>query len=249
VLQKGAHSGVAGGIVPSSFRIARQLLARLEDQFTGQIIDELQVKIPEDKMEQASFAAQLVGKGEFEFIGDAQPVSEDPFELYLNNIWRPQLEVIGQEGIPSLSSSGNVLRHQTVLRLSLRLPPGAHWEESFAIVKGKLESSPPYQAEVRVELVTGADGWSSNEVPPKVMKILDSHNEEIFGSKTLMYGTGGSIPFVNMIQDRLPQALVLITGCDLPSSNIHAPDENIDPRFLGRFAQSLACFLADYTTL
>src|SRR6266567_2153944 len=38
VLTEGVHSGAASGIVPSSFRIARQLLSRLEDERTGEIV-------------------------------------------------------------------------------------------------------------------------------------------------------------------------------------------------------------------
>ena len=37
VLSEGVHSGDASGIVPSSFRILRQLLSRLEDEATGAI--------------------------------------------------------------------------------------------------------------------------------------------------------------------------------------------------------------------
>lgn len=37
VLKEGVHSGDASGVVPSSFRIARILLDRLEDPKTGEV--------------------------------------------------------------------------------------------------------------------------------------------------------------------------------------------------------------------
>lgn len=37
VLNEGVHSGMASGLVPSCFRIARELLNRLEDVQTGEI--------------------------------------------------------------------------------------------------------------------------------------------------------------------------------------------------------------------
>ena len=46
VLAEGVHSGAAGGIVPSSFRVLRQLVERVENATTGQMIDALQVPIP-----------------------------------------------------------------------------------------------------------------------------------------------------------------------------------------------------------
>src|SRR5205814_10031791 len=54
VLSEGVHSGDASGVVPSSFRILRQLLSRLEDQASGKIlIEQLHVEIPEQRLEQA----------------------------------------------------------------------------------------------------------------------------------------------------------------------------------------------------
>ena len=47
ILKEGVHSGAASGIVPSSFRILRMLLDRIEDVNTGQmILPEVQVEIP-----------------------------------------------------------------------------------------------------------------------------------------------------------------------------------------------------------
>ncbi|MGH3167558.1 MAG: M20/M25/M40 family metallo-hydrolase, partial [Trebonia sp.] len=47
VLEAGVHSGIAGGIVPSSYRIMRRLLDRVEDSATGEIrLPEMNVSIP-----------------------------------------------------------------------------------------------------------------------------------------------------------------------------------------------------------
>ena len=63
VLKQGVHSGGAGGVVPSSFRIARALLSRIEDERTGEILlDELKVKIPEPAGEEAEAVARVVGE-------------------------------------------------------------------------------------------------------------------------------------------------------------------------------------------
>jgi len=54
VLTEGVHSGDASGVVPSSFRIARQLLDRLEDGSSGRILPEaFYVSIPEERLRQA----------------------------------------------------------------------------------------------------------------------------------------------------------------------------------------------------
>jgi len=39
VLNEGVHSGDGSGVVPSSFRIIRQLLNRIENVETGEVVD------------------------------------------------------------------------------------------------------------------------------------------------------------------------------------------------------------------
>lgn len=46
VLTEGVHSGDASGIVPDSFRIARDLLSRIEDPVTGEVAKEFTVNVP-----------------------------------------------------------------------------------------------------------------------------------------------------------------------------------------------------------
>jgi len=63
VLSEGVHSGDASGIVPSSFRIIRQLLDRLEDARSGAILPpELHAEIPAERREEARLAAEVLGR-------------------------------------------------------------------------------------------------------------------------------------------------------------------------------------------
>jgi len=39
-LNEGVHSGDASGVVPSSFRILRQLLDRIDNPYTGEVVDD-----------------------------------------------------------------------------------------------------------------------------------------------------------------------------------------------------------------
>ena len=111
-LTEGVHSGNAGGIVPSTFRIARALLSRIEDEASGQITpDALQAQIPEQRRRQAIGAAQALGDmvySAFPWHGDSTPVQDDPVELILNRTWRAALEVTGAEGLPAIADAGSV---------------------------------------------------------------------------------------------------------------------------------------------
>jgi acetylornithine deacetylase/succinyl-diaminopimelate desuccinylase-like protein len=252
VLEKSMHSGVGTGIVPSSFRLCRLLLERIESGETGKMINELQVEIPKDRCVEAEFASKIIGEGLLHSLGlckGTKTVSEDVYELYLNNTWRPQLEIIGQKGIPDLETCGNVLRNQTTLCCSLRLPPTITSAKAFEVIKSVLTKDPPYGAHVEVIFDNDGDGWNSLSFSEQVMGILNKHNMEIFGAPTLMLGAGGSIPFIKTLQDNLPNTLLFVSGVVLPDSSIHGPDERLDIEYLIKFSKSLTCFLIDYSTL
>ncbi len=127
VLTEGVHSGDASGVVPSSFRIARKLLDRLEDSANGWILPSaFHAQIPPERVEQAGRAAAILGDivfRKYPFAGGTRPMVDDGAEALLNRTWRPALSTIGADGFPPIANAGNVLRPSTSLKLSLRLPP------------------------------------------------------------------------------------------------------------------------------
>ena len=93
VLTEGVHSGEASGVVPSSFRIIRQLLDRIEDAATGRVLlDALHVEVPTDRLDEARrTAAELTHPlaEDFPFAGSTRPMVDDPVEQLLARTWRP----------------------------------------------------------------------------------------------------------------------------------------------------------------
>jgi hypothetical protein len=106
ILDLAHHCGMASGIVPSTFRIIRQLLSRLEDELTGDLRPAfLHVTIPELRQRQLAEAAAVLGGdvcAPFAFVAGAGPISKDPVELLINNTWRPTMAVLAQDGLPTL---------------------------------------------------------------------------------------------------------------------------------------------------
>jgi acetylornithine deacetylase/succinyl-diaminopimelate desuccinylase-like protein len=229
VLTEGVHSGHASGIVPSSFRIARRLLDRLEDSATGWIRpSSLHAQIPPERVDQAAHAASILGRllvDEFPFAGTTQPMVDDGAEALLNRTWRPALSIIGADGIPSVEDAGNVLRPRTALKLSLRLPPTIDGERATSEMKALLEADPPHSARVSFEADQGATGW--NAPPPKrwLTDALEAASQRHYGKSAAAKGEGGTIPFMAMLGAQFPDALFLITGVLGPSSNAHGPNE------------------------
>ncbi len=233
VLTEGVHSGAASGIVPSSFRILRQVLDRLEDSRTGRIlIEECHVQIPPSRVAEAkAVAGVLRGKvGQtFPLVPDMRPVTEDPVEALLNNTWRPALAVTGADGLPAVADAGNVLRPKTSVKLSLRLPPTADADRVSLGVKEVLEADPPYGARVTYEAgERPGTGWNAPEMADWLRDSVARASTAQFGAPAMFDGIGGSIPFMSMLGERFPRAQFLVTGVMGPGSNAHGPNEFID---------------------
>jgi acetylornithine deacetylase/succinyl-diaminopimelate desuccinylase-like protein len=229
VLEEGVHSGDASGVVPSSFRILRELLSRLEDPVTGQIKPkELHVDIPPQRIEQAKVCADVLGADiydKFPWVEGMRPVTSDLAELVLNRTWRPQLAVTGVGGMPPLDSAGNVLRPQTSVKLSLRVPPTLNGAKAGEFVKQLLEADPPYGAKVSFKLEKDGSGWNAPQLSPWLEQAVADASQHYFGAPAAYMGEGGSIPFMGMLGEKFPKAQFLITGVLGPHSNAHGPNE------------------------
>jgi acetylornithine deacetylase/succinyl-diaminopimelate desuccinylase-like protein len=250
ILTEGVHSGDAGGVVPCSFRIARQLLSRLEDQVTGQILpNEFHVNIPDARRRQAEASAQILGDAlhkRFPFADGAGPVMSDLTELILNRTWRPALTIIGADGLPALANAGNVLRPSTTLRLSLRLPPTCDPKAATQKLKDLMTQDPPNGAKLKFEGNWGAAGWDAPELAPWLEKSLDQASFDYFGKPAAYMGEGGTIPFMAMLGERFPQAQFMITGVLGPHSNAHGPNEFLHIATAKRISCCVAKVLADH---
>lgn len=248
VLAEGVHSGDASGVVPDSFRLARSLLSRLEDAKTGEIrLEGLWADIPQDRLEQARRAAAILGEqtwAKFPFLDGMRPVADDPVELILNRTWRPQLAVVGAEGLPAPSNAGNVLRPSTTLKLSLRLPPTLKASEAAALVRETFETVPFYGAKVAFKVEGAESGWNAPKLAPWLETAVEEASQAAFGAPAGMMGEGGSIPFMGMLGSKFPNAQFMITGVLGPHSNAHGPNEFLDIQTGERVTQSVAHVLA-----
>lgn len=229
VLDEGVHSGDASGIVPSSFRILRQLLARLENIETGEVIvEDLRTPIPPERVAQAQVAAEALGDAvysKFPFVKGMRPMGSDLAELVLNRTWRPALSVTGLAGAPPPGSAGNVLRPFTEAKLSMRLPPSVDAVSASKTIKRILESRPPYGAHVSFAYEEPGTGWNAPETAPWLEAALEDASQASWGEPMAMMGEGGSIPFMAMLGKRYPDAQFVVTGVLGPHSNAHGPNE------------------------
>ena len=250
VLTEGVHSGAGSGIVPSSFRIARQLLSRIENVETGEIIvPELQVAIPDERVAQARAAAQILGDTvirELPFAGSTGSMAASNEDAIIQKTWKAQLAITAVDGYPLPANGGNVLLPFTTLKLSLRVPPTGDAEAARKAVKAALEADPPYGAEISFDAPRGENGWNAPALAPWLAASLDKASEAAFGKPMAAQGEGGSIPFMGMLGRRYPDTQFVITGVLGPHSNAHGPNEFLDIGYAKKLTVAIASVLADH---
>lgn len=229
ILKQGVHSGSGSGIVPSCFQVLRQLLTRVENETSGDIIlHELFVDIPEQRKQQAEYAAEVLGTGvfgELPFADGAKPRVGSLAELILNRTWRPALSVIGMNGLPPIENAGNVTIPTLTVKLSMRLPPTCDAKKAGDVLKTILEKDAPYDARIHCDIPESATGWNAPAEAPWLVAAANQASEDYFGKPAVCMGEGGSIPFMGMLGKKFPHAQFLITGVLGPASNAHGPNE------------------------
>jgi acetylornithine deacetylase/succinyl-diaminopimelate desuccinylase-like protein len=244
VLKEGVHSGMGSGVVPSSFRIMRKLLDRLEDADTGKVLlKEAWCEVPEDQMGYARGCAEAVGNN----IIPAMPTVEgmkttetDHVQLLLNRAWRPQISYTGIGGMPSLAQGGNVLRTHTTVKISMRLPPTVKATPVVKALEKLVTTDVPYGAKVSWVGEKASAGWKAPTIKPWLSDELNAASKSFYESEKgfLAIGQGGSIPFMGMLGEKFPQAQFFITGLLGPGSNAHGPNEFMH---IGMFKRVTCC--------
>jgi acetylornithine deacetylase/succinyl-diaminopimelate desuccinylase-like protein len=239
ILTEGVHSGDASGLVPSSFRILRQVLDRLEDSQTGRLLpDSFHCEVPTPRVAQAQATAAILQDEVWKRYpwacgadgGLTLPTTTDPVEVLLNRTWRPTLSVTGVDGLPDLANAGNVLRPHTAFKLSLRLPPLVDAHLASQRLKALLEDNAPYNARVTFHAdgragALGATGWNAPELAPWMQQALNAASTAHFGAPLGYIGQGGTIPLMSLLGESFPKAQMMVCGVLGPKSNAHGPNE------------------------
>jgi acetylornithine deacetylase/succinyl-diaminopimelate desuccinylase-like protein len=229
VLTEGVHSGDASGIVPSSFRVFRELMERLEDSETGEILDKhFHVKIPKGRKQQAKGSAKVLADSlwqRFPWVKGVKRMAKDRAELVLNRTWRPFVELIGIDGVPGIDKAGNVLRPFTTGKLSLRIPPSADADACLARLKKLMTEDPPHGASITFSGDKASSGWDAPPLAGWLEDACAKASQSFFKKDCVYMGEGGTIPFMGMLGAKFPDAQFMITGVLGPQSNAHGPNE------------------------
>jgi acetylornithine deacetylase/succinyl-diaminopimelate desuccinylase-like protein len=232
VLERAAHSGAASGVVPSSFRLLRQLLDRVEDAATGRVLlPEAHAEVPAAVRRAAESLTDAYGDVAAKSLAPVAGLrlqGESAADRVLARTWEPALSIIGLGGVPAPRDAGNVLRRETTAVLSLRLPPTVDADACADALVRRLLEDPPSGARVTAVIDSTADGWAAPELAPWLDLTLTEASLAAFGQPQGLLGEGGSIPFLHSLTRRYPGVQIVATGVLGPGANAHGIDEMLD---------------------
>jgi acetylornithine deacetylase/succinyl-diaminopimelate desuccinylase-like protein len=252
VLAQGQHSGSASGVVPSSFRILRQLLDRVEDAQTGDVlVPELRVDIPAEQVIAARAVAEEFGDiiaRELPTLDGVELMGANAEERILRRTWYPTLSIVGIGDIPAPNIAGNVLRPQTTCVLSFRLPPSVDAQVAKKAIENILTVDVPSSAKVTLSHWNTGSGWVAPALVPWLAQALDEASTAAFGRPAGFTGEGGSIPFLASLAGRYPNVQFVATGVLGPQSNAHSIDEMIDLPMAVGVTNSVITVLGAYSS-
>ncbi len=248
VLSEGVHSGLAGGVVPESFRLVRQLLSRIEDEATGEVlVPECLAEPPARYKKAAENLVNELGEAalsEFPIVASLELSGLTAPDRLLRRTWMPSLAVTGIDGVPSLNDGGNVLRPFTTLKLSLRLPPSVDPARAAEALVRTLSADPPQGARVNADVVSASPGFDAPAQSQWLALAVDEASEALFGRRAGTMSEGGTIPFMADLASWFPEAEFLVTGVLGPGSNAHGPNEMLDLVMARRLTAAVAHVLA-----
>ena len=266
ILTEGVHSGDSSGVVPSSFRILRHVLDRLEDSATGRLLPEaFHCEIPAERIAQAEATARILGDEVWKRFpwacgadgGPTLPTTSNPVDALIARTWRPTLSVTGAEGFPELGNAGNVLRPYTAFKLSLRLPPLVDGAAAAEQLRTLLEDNAPYNARVIFSAdgrastdgsgtgaAGGTTGWNAPALSPWLADAVDAASRTHYGAPCGYAGQGGTIPLMSLLQHSFPAAQMMVCGVLGPRSNAHGPNEFLHVPYARKLTAAVAQVIA-----
>jgi acetylornithine deacetylase/succinyl-diaminopimelate desuccinylase-like protein len=232
------HSGHFGNVAVNPIRVLARILAAIHD-------DEGRVAIPGFDDGVAPVSPAL--RSQWEALGTAEALSGVPFSAEtaeqgfgpVELMWaRPGIDFNGIVGGNTGPSERSVLPGSASARVTFRLVDRQDPDHARALFRAFVESLLPAGCRAEFEGDFGTPAVSVNELSPFVAATSRALEDE-WAQTPLIKGTGGSIPLVGLLTDRLGIDCV-VTGFIGADDAIHAPNERYDVERLRRGTRSWA---------
>jgi len=231
--ERDLHSGAYGGAALNALHVLVDVLGRVLPR-GGRLPELLQAGVvPPAESEVAGWDQLPDGGGQLAAQGAVPADEAAPREFYLRTWALPSIDVNGIEG-------GSPVLQRTIVtsaaraNLSMRLAPGQTVDRLLPVLRAELTRDLPAGAQVEVTHTASCDPGSTPPDAPAI-ELASAAIERATGVRPLRLRGGGSLPIFPVLE-RLGIPVVA-TGFDVPSGNVHAPNERMR---VGNLALALA---------
>jgi acetylornithine deacetylase/succinyl-diaminopimelate desuccinylase-like protein len=212
------HSGQFGGAAPD----ALQSLLRALDSLLDENGD---VAVPGLRREEWTGGSYT--DDEFRALAEVEPGV--PFlgtGGIGERIWTgPSVTVTGLDALP-VDRAVNAVVPYARAKVSLRVHPEQDPVEAQAALVRFLEELEPFGVKLTVQALETGQGFAAPTSGPAYDAARASLTDA-WGSETVTFASGGSIPLVSALQQAAPKAEMLLLGTTDGFANIHAPNERV----------------------
>src|SRR5262245_23720833 len=236
------HSGQFGGAAPDALLALVRALASMHDENGDVVVAGLR---------REEWGGASYSDDEFRELAEVEPGvpflgSGGPGE----GIWTgPAITGTGMDVLP-VDQAVNAVVPYARAKLSLRVHPEQDPADAQAALVRHLEDLRPYGVSLTVHPAETGQGFAAATSGPAydAAKAALAH---AWGSETVSFASGGSIPLVSALQEAVPAAEMLLIGTTDGFANIHAPNERVlidefekattaEAEFFGLFAAASA---------
>lgn len=236
VLEAGVHSGQFGGAIPDALTVLARILASLHDAAGNVTVPGLLSYESEAlDLTEAELRAQSGVLPEVELIGSGNLTSR---------LWsRPAAAVLAVDA-PPVGRAINQLLPKARAKVSVRLAPGDDPGTAMEALVRHLESQPAWGARVTATPLESGWPFQLGDADPR-LDAFRAGFAAAWEHPAVDVGMGGSIPFVAVFSELLPDAAIVLTGAADPECRAHGPDESLDLDELRRFVLAQAVSLRE----
>jgi acetylornithine deacetylase/succinyl-diaminopimelate desuccinylase-like protein len=212
------HSGQFGGAAPDALIALLHALASLHDEHGD-------VTVPGLRRE--PWTGAEYSDDEFRDLAEIEPAA--PFfgtGGLGERIWTgPAVTVTGLDVLP-VDKAVNAVVPYARAKVSLRVHPEQDPLEAQAALVAYLENQHPFGLSLSVEKLETGQGFAAATSGP-AYEAARQALASAWGSDTVAFASGGSIPLVSALQEAAPDSEMLLLGTTDGFANIHAPNERV----------------------
>ena len=221
------HSGYYGAVAANPIRILSTILSSLHDDKGRVAIDGFYDGVHDLSESQRerwrALADEFDGSGEISLAGG---VIEDGYSA-IEAMWgRPTVDLNGITGGNQGPGGRSVLPGSATARLTIRLVAGQSPDTIRSRFRKFVSDRIPEGCSVEFDGENGSAAVCLSETNPFLAAAARGLEAE-WGRPAVLKGTGGAIPIVGALNDKLGLDCVVL-GFILESDAIHAPDEHYD---------------------